>query len=104
MEANQRMWALPPLCTVWRQQGQERTEYLNQGGAVAADADMAVKANLDELFDLPEGFYAVLDCTAGRATKQDQDNCPFFGCSRYFNAGMLCLNPKYVLLFYDSVV
>lgn len=65
---------------------------------VAADADMAVKANLDDLFDLPQGFYAVLDCTAGRASKPEQDNCPLFGCSRYFNAGMLCLNPRYVLV------
>lgn len=65
--------------------------------SVVADADMAVKANLDELFDLPQGFYAVSDCTAGRVSKQEQDNCPFSGCSRYFNAGMLCLNPRHVL-------
>ncbi|KAL3154901.1 glycosyltransferase 8 [Trebouxia sp. C0009 RCD-2024] len=71
---------------MWQMVQYDRIVYL--------DADMAVKANLDELFDLPQGFYAVSDCTAGRVSKQEQDNCPFSGCSRYFNAGMLCLNPS----------
>ena len=61
---------------------------------IAADADMVVKANLDELFDLPQGFYAVMDCTAGLATQQERDSCPLFGLSRYFNAGMLCFSPR----------
>ncbi|CAG9460727.1 unnamed protein product [Pedinophyceae sp. YPF-701] len=64
---------------------------------VYLDADMAVTRNIDELFDLPPGFYAVPDCSYGRQSQEERDKCPLFhadAAGAYFNAGMFVMAPS----------
>jgi alpha-N-acetylglucosamine transferase len=75
---------------MWEMTEFERLVYL--------DADMLVLRNIDDLFVLPEGFWAAPDCAAGRPTQQERDACALLAVSRglpptYFNAGMYVMSP-----------
>jgi inositol 3-alpha-galactosyltransferase len=77
---------------LWEWEGQfERLVYL--------DADVLVVQNIDHLFYLPPGFYAVPDCAFGRATQAERDACPLLplpGAAKAgpFNAGMMVITPS----------
>eukprot|EP00887_Chlorella_sp_A99_P002734 scaffold6.g2734.t1 len=60
------------------------------------DADMVVRRNIDALFSLPEGFYAVPDCAFGRASAAERDACSYFTphVPHYFNAGFFLMRPS----------
>lgn len=61
------------------------------------DADMAVFKNIDHLFNLPRGFYAVGDCFGGREEMEVRNSCCYFHPDEqpgYFNAGFMVLNPS----------
>jgi hypothetical protein len=63
-----------------------------------ADCDMALRSNMDHLFDLEEGFYAVADCAFGRKTQQERDACALFHSGSrppYFNAGFFVMTPRH---------
>ncbi|KAL4442954.1 hypothetical protein ABPG77_008445 [Micractinium sp. CCAP 211/92] len=73
---------------LWELEQYERLVYL--------DADMLVLRNVDALFNLPPGFYAGPDCTAGRKSQAERDGCPLFFPHerRYFNAGFFVMAPS----------
>ena len=73
---------------LWELESLARVVYL--------DADMVVCHNVDHLFQLPPGFYAVADCAFGRKTQAERDSCALFqhGQPSYFNAGFFVMTPR----------
>lgn len=72
---------------MWRLDRYQRLVYL--------DADMLVLLNIDAMFTLGEGVWAVPDCSFGRKTQAERDSCPLFlpTTPTYFNAGMVVVTP-----------